>query len=795
MRFQSFATGFKKVRILLILLCMAANHASAAALFTKAKRVETSKHDFEGEIKPLLGKYCYGCHGETKQKADLSLQAYENLAAVLTNRPVWERVLHNVQTREMPPENKAQPTEAERELITQWIEAEVLNFDCDSPDPGRVTLRRLNRAEYNNTIRDLLGIDFHPAEDFPTDDTGYGFDNNGDVLSLPPILLEKYMAAAERILEAALVTDFSTNGPTKRLAAARLPATTGNPLIRGFHLGREGEVYTTNQFPRTGDYVFRVRAYGEQAGSEPARMELRVDGKKVKTFDVTAVKKSPAVYETHFTATEGPRRIAAAYINNYVNNDDPDPSNRDRNLIVEYLEITGPSGPVVLPETHKRIFPKATPMDPRDRRDYGREIIKRFTERAFRRTISNSELDRIVGFVDLALSEGENFESGVKLAMQAVLVSPHFLFRGELQSSSKKSTSVHPIDEFALASRLSFFLWSSMPDDELLRLAGRGKLRRNLDKQIKRMLNDEKSKALVENFAGQWLQIRNLEFVRPDEEKFPAFDDALRGTMRKETELFFESILKENRSVLDLLSADYTFVNERLANHYGLTGVSGDRFQRVGLKGTARGGILTHASILTLTSNPTRTSPVKRGKWVLENLLGSPPPPPPPNVPELAEGEGTALTGTLRQRMVQHSDDPNCSSCHARMDPIGFAFENFDGIGAWRNADEKLPIDASGELVTGEAFQGATELKQILASQKQLEFVRCFSEKLLTYALGRGLEMYDRCAVDEIINRASKRGYKMNDLIAAVIESVPFQMRRGEVMQAELPPEKETASR
>ncbi|MEO6035187.1 MAG: DUF1592 domain-containing protein, partial [Verrucomicrobiota bacterium] len=674
--------------------------------------------------------------------------------------------------------------EKERSLITKWIEADVFNCDCDHPDPGRVTFHRLNRTEYNNTIRDLLGVDFHPAEDFPADDTGYGFDNNGDVLSLSPILLEKYMAAAEKILDAAMITRFSTNGATKRIAATKMAATVGEPVSSGFRLSRNGEISTTNLFRETGEYLFRVRAYGEQAGDEPARMEIWAGGQKIKTFDVTATQSKPAIYEAPFSVPAGQQKIAVAYINNYVNKNDPDPSNRDRNLVVDYIEIIGPAGPVVLSETHQRIIPKAVPVAASERKQYAREIIGRFARRAFRRNVSASELDRIVQFVDLAQSEGENFESGIKLALEAILVSPHFLFRDEPQNNPNNSKSIHPIDEFALASRLSYFLWSSMPDAELLRLAERGKLRKNLDAQIKRMLTDKKSHALVENFAGQWLQIRNLDLVRPDQEKYPAFDDALRFAMRQETELFFESILKENRSVFDLLSADYTFVNERLAKHYGIPGVTGEAFQRVSLKGNpataTRGGILTQASILTLTSNPTRTSPVKRGKWVLENILGTPPPPPPPNVPELKEGKGTPLTGTLRQRMVQHRADPNCASCHARMDPIGFAFENFDGIGAWRKEDDKLPIDPSGELVTGEIFQGATELRQILVSQKQADFVHCFTEKLLTYALGRGLEMYDRCAVEKITKGAGKRGYKMNDVVAGIIESVPFQMRRGE---------------
>ncbi len=798
MRCQIVFQPFSIARAVVALLVLAFAPHSIAAVSGKSKHAGSAlPKSFEQDVKPLLGKYCYGCHGETKKKADLSLQTFENLAAVLKEKPIWEKVLHNVQTREMPPENKPQPSEAERALLTKWIEAEIFNCDCDHPDPGRVTLHRLNRTEYNNTIRDLLGVDFHPADDFPADDTGYGFDNIGDVLSLSPILLEKYLAAAEKILRKAIVTDFSTNGTTVRFEAGKIQSTTkdGNVQGRSYRLSREGEIFTSCNFPREGDYIFRARAFGEQAGREPPKMELKIDGEVLKTFDVAAVESAPATYEFPFHTSGGAKKIAAAYINNYYNKDEPDPDRRDRNLVIEYLEIIGPAGPPVLPESHQRIFTKAVPADTNERKTYAREVINNFVRRAYRRPISSGEVERLVRFVDLAQSEGENFESGIKLALQAVLVSPHFLFRGELQTDPNDSKSIHPIDEFALASRLSYFLWSSMPDDELVRLAEQGTLRKNLERQIRRMLGDKKSSALVENFAGQWLQIRNLNLVMPDSEKFPTFDDDLRADMRKETELFFASVLKENRSVFDFLTANYTFVNQRLASHYGIAGNFGEQFQRVSLKGTGRAGILTQGSILTLTSNPTRTSPVKRGKWVLENILGTPPPPPPPNVPNLEEEKGAALSGTLRQRMEQHRANPLCASCHARMDPIGFAFENFDGVGAWRKQDGDLPIDSTGELTSGETFRDATDLRKILASKKRDDFVRCLSEKLLTYALGRGMEMYDRCAIEQISKRLEKKGYKFNDLILEVVRSVPFQLRRGEQQIVSTPAEKDTASR
>ncbi len=745
---------------------------------------------YDATVKPLLEKYCYSCHGEKKHKADLSLHAFEKLTAsdLRTNQFIWEKVLNNVQNREMPPREKPQPSEVEREIISRWIEKEVFACDCNHPDPGRVTLRRLNRAEYNNTIRDLLGVEFQPARGFPADDTGYGFDNNGDVLSLSPILLEKYFAAADRILSTAILTDAATNGSVQRFDAAKLESTApGGAFAKSsYQLTREGEIYATHAFPQAGEYIFRVKAFGQQAGPDPARMNLLLDGVILKTFDVTAIQSSPATYEILFKTGSGPKRISAAYINNYVNRDDPDPENRDRNLVIDYLEIAGPKGPPIYPESHKIILSKPIPVRTEARRIYAREIIGKFARRAYRRPLARNELDQLTEFFEMAQTDGESFESGIRLAFQAVLVSPHFLFRGELQADPDNRRSSHAIDEFALASRLSYFLWSSMPDEELFRLAKRGQLRKNLEGQVRRMLRDKKSSALVENFVGQWLQIRNLNLVAPDPEKFPAFDEPLRLAMRKETELFFQSLLKGNRSVLEILGADYTFVNGSLARLYGLPKISGDKFQRVSLKGTSRSGILTHASILTLTSNPNRTSPVKRGKWVLENILGTPPPPPPPNVPDLKE-KGVAVTGTLRQRIEQHRSDPNCASCHARMDPLGFAFENFDGIGAWRKQDGGSEIDSSGELVSGESFTDSTELRKILMTTKKKEFVRCLTEKMLTYALGRGMEMYDRCAINDISNRIEKHDYKFAELIVEVARSVPFQMRRGEEHVAQVP--------
>jgi hypothetical protein len=434
-----------------------------------------------------------------------------------------------------------------------------------------------------------------------------------------------------------------------------------------------------------------------------------------------------------------------------------------------------------MPEQIETIFAeaKATAQSKPQPEAIARQIVTKFASRAWRRPVENAEVDKFMTLYNTSQKDGLSFEASVKLSMKAVLVSPHFLFRDEIQPDPDNPESVHPIDEYALASRLSYFLWSSMPDQELTDLAAHKKLRKQLDAQVRRMLATPKAQAFVDNFAGQWLEIRNLKFVEPDKTLYPDFDDNLRDAMLKETDLFFASVVHENRSVLDFLNADYTFVNGRLAKLYGITNVTGDEFQRVSLDGTPRRGVFTQASVLTVTSNPTRTSPVKRGKWVLEELLGTPPPPPPPVVPEL-KNDGQPVSGTLREQMVQHRADPTCASCHARMDPIGFGLENFDGIGAWRDKEGEFAIDSSGKLVSGESFKGPAELSNILATTKRDFFVRCLTEKMLTYALGRGTEYYDRVPIQKITADLAKNQYKFSTLVLDVVNSLPFLMRRGE---------------
>ncbi|MBE7503172.1 MAG: DUF1592 domain-containing protein [Verrucomicrobiales bacterium] len=602
------------------------------------------------EVQSLFATYCFDCHGDRK-RAGLDLRQYPEVESVRTHRRIFEAVLQNLEQGLMPPANKPQPSPAERARAIAWLRHELFWVDCTRPDPGRVTLRRLNRTEYNYTLRDLTGVDLRPADDFPMDDIGYGFDNIGDVLSLSPVLFDRYLTAAERVLDAAVVT--------------------ASPL------------------------------------------------------------------------------------------------------------------PAELPPSHRRLFFTEPAADtPEAWRASAGEILGAFARRAYRRPVTAGEVAGLLRFYEMARADGESFTASVRVALSAVLVSPHFLFREATPEATPEANveagSVQPVDEFVLASRLSYFLWSTMPDETLLALAERGELRRNLEAQVRRLLADPRADALVEHFAGQWLQFRTLAVVAPDPRAYPEFDEPLRTAMRRETELFVQTILREDRSVLEFLDADWTYVNARLARHYGLDEVEGDAFRRVSLVGTARGGVLTQGSFLTLTSNPTRTSPVKRGKWVLDNLLGDPPPPPPPGVPELEESNDTQLSGTLRERMEQHRADPLCASCHALMDPIGFGFENFDGIGAWRDREGEHAIDPAGALASGQSFRGPAELKRVLLTAKREEFLRCLASKLLTYALGRGLEYYDRCAVDETVHALKAGEHRFSALVLGVVNSAPFQLRRAE---------------
>ena len=723
---------------------------------------------YDDTVAPLLTRFCNECHAGDTPEAGVHLDDRHPDLAKTIDRGLWLKVLRQIEGGVMPPEGCAMPTEEERKTLVAWIRDSALTPDCSLGErPGRVTLRRLNRAEYDNTVRDLFGIDVRVAADFPSDDVGYGFDNIGDVLSMPPVLFERALEAAEKVARAAIVTGEIESAPVQRGA--------------GGTLGSEGEIGQDFDFPAEGEYLFRANASGDQAGPDPVRMGFRIAGREEHVVDVPNRRRSPKDYELRMRLPAGRQRFAVAFLNDYYNPEAENPKQRDRNLHLESLSVIGPLGLVdaALPASHRRIFATPVPpgLDAAAERGAVVANLQPLVSRAFRRPATAAEVDRLAGIYAAARSSGETIERAMQVAVTAMLVSPSFLF---LVEADPPPGEVRRLGDHELASRLSYFLWSSMPDETLMAAADRGELRSDeqIVAQARRMLADPKSRALVDNFAGQWLQLRTLSAFSPDRARFPAFDDELRQAMRRETEEFFAAIVREDRSIVEFLDADSTFVNERLAKHYGIEGVTGDEFRRVAVNRDQRGGLLGQASILAVTSNPTRTSPVKRGRWVLENLLAAPPPPPPPNVPELPTS-GEALTGTLRQRMEQHRANPSCAACHRLMDPLGFGLENFDAIGAWRSEDGGAPVDPSGELPDGRRFAGPAELRQVLVARRG-EFRRCLTEKLFTYALGRGVEYYDACAVERIAAATEAGGDRFVAMVAGIVTSAAFRERESD---------------
>lgn len=734
------------------------------------------------QVRPLLETYCYSCHGPRNQLGGLGLHVYETTAQVRTERAVWNEVYHRVDRGVMPPPGRPQPTEAERAQLLGWLHDTLYRVDCDAPrHPGRVTARRLNRAEYNNTIRDLFRVYLSPADDFPSDEVGYGFDNIGDVLSLPTLLMEKYLAAAEQITGAALVTT-DPLGERLRYEAEACEIVNGNAGGGVVMFSSTGEIVIPVVSERAGPWRITVAGWGQQAGPEVCRAGLFLDGQLLAQVAIPATNRRTEAYLVETDLPAGRHELRVRFINDYYQPDAPDPAQRDRNLAMDWVELQGPAQPPVPPPfSHRRII-VASPAESSDAAwtTAASQILAKFGSRVWRRPLQPAEVDRLARYAVLARREGDTFAKGIELALQAMLVSPHFLYRVEPDPEA----GVRDLTSWELASRLSYFLWSSMPDERLFELAEQDRLRepKVLAAEAARMLQDPKSTALAENFAAQWLQLRNLEIVQPDPVRFARFDDRLRHAMRGETLRFFQYIVAEDRSVLEFIDSDYAFLNERLAEHYGIAGVRGEQFRQVKLtpaQQRQRGGVLTQASVLTVTSNPTRTSPVKRGKFVMENLLGTPPPEPPANVPPLDESDAAMLTGSLRERMEQHRKDPNCAVCHIEMDAIGFGFENYDAIGGWRTQDGPFAIDPAGELPGGRAFQTPADLRRLLRLDRD-GFVRCLTEKLLTYALGRGLEYYDTCVVNDLAASCRAAEYRFGALIEGIVTSDAFRRRAGE---------------
>lgn len=888
----------------------------------RAQAEAAAEAHFKRELWPFIAKNCIVCHGNERQAGDLNLAPFEKLSSLSEHREDWKLMVQMVESGDMPPADVPErlippgglpnPSVEERNAAAKWIRGEFARADAAiKPLAGRVTARRLNRAEYNNTIQDLLGIKLWPADDFPQDDASHGFDNIADSLSLSPVLMEKYMTAAERAARTAIFGPEVLPPATKKLEQLEGPVLNRTEVPKEYDvtgLNTDRSLHAIHRFPVDGEYVFRVTARGfRPLGSNPLELGLWLDGKLVTELQVDPKEDGPSLLggrqdlfgkpqEFRMFVPAGDHWVAATVLRMFEGlppiYNGPNPSKRnppqnvavqsgpapaegarprdgaqaaavaqaqpapaaaareggdapatpapavaavprdgaaapatpaaannnavalatpanpnapaaetppagrgrggrggrnrgnglapiDTQIGIDYVDIIGPYKQTQGPSAES--MAKLYPRENFDRAAPGaaREVLARFLPRAFRRPVTREEIAKYVALHDMVRKSGDSFEEGLAVALQAVLVSPDFLYRIERDPPADKPEA--PITEHELATRLSYFLWSSTPDDELLEAATRGTLRQPavLEKQIRRMLQSPKAAALAKNFAGQWLQTRAMESVTPDFTMFPEFDAYLRMSMQRETELFFEHIVREDRSILDFLDANYSFLNERLAGFYGVPGVKGTEFRKVDLTGTPRAGVLTHASVLTVSSYATRTSPVLRGKWILDNILNDPPPPPPANVPALEETIKGKPDAALRDQLELHRKAPACAGCHVRMDPLGVGLENFNAIGAWRTQDGKLPVDASGKLPDGRSFNGPAELRAVLRSDSKL-FAACLAEKMLVYALGRGLEAHDRPTLKELTARLEKNDYRFSALVLEIVNSLPFQKRTSE---------------
>jgi mono/diheme cytochrome c family protein len=733
----------------------------------------------------LIEENCVVCHNQKSKTAGVSLQGL-NFDNVGDNAALWERVLRKVRTGQMPPPGAPRLEASDSAAFVNWLEGALDRAARLNPDPGRPAVHRLNRTEYSNAIRDLLAVDINPGAALPVDDSGYGFDNIGEVLTISPALLEKYISAARKVSRLA-AGDTEIKPSEERFQ----PRRTGRSerVSDDLPFYSRGGLSFQYYFPLDGEYLIRVKTPANVDVGAPAqfyetRLPVKAGLRAVGvTFPREGAKIEPALPGIR---RGGPQGMTTTAIAQTIPLDlwlDGARIKRFEVLDTTPIEVVTVSGPFNANgrgETPSRakIF-VCRPAREKEESACAKQILATTARRAFRRPVTDADLNPLMAFYERGRRE-RDFDYGVQSAIEAMLVSPDFLFRVERDPKTAAPGAVYRLNDFELASRLSFFLWSSIPDDELLNLAEQGKLKDPLvlRRQTRRMLDDPRSQAFVSNFGGQWLHLRNLETITPDPDIFPNFDEGLRQSFRRETELFFESILRENRSVFDLLDANYTFLNQRLAEHYGVRGVYGSQFRRVALSDPNRSGLLGQGSILTVTSYPNRTSIVQRGKWILENLLGAPPPPPPPDVPDLKPRGKDGRLLSMREQMDTHRANPVCASCHARMDPIGFALENYDAVGRWRTKDAGAVIDASGKLPDGTKFNGPAELKKILLTGHRDEFVTTVTEKLLTYALGRGLEAYDAPAVRAIMREAARDDYRLPALINAIINSKPFQMRK-----------------
>ncbi len=809
---------------------------------------------FNREIKPMLDEHCYGCHGGGIDKGGVTLDEFST-AAELKDHPLWLRALKNVRSGIMPPATEPHLPSAEAAKLVEWIKRQAFELDPAKPDPGHVTVRRLNRAEYRNTVRDLTGVDFDTKLAFPTDDSGHGFDNIGDVLTVSPMLLEKYLDTAQEIIGKALpagptaVAEVSVSGrefvpvaggpePANVFSAEHpAPITAGSAVELSYCT--PVVVTAKHRVAHAGSYqlVLDLRAverYVEnQFDYNRCRFVFKADGEKVFEREFSREGGKPLSYTINREWAPGEHELTCEI--QVVG--EPKPQLRQLRLRVNAVVVRGPMAKEfwVTPKDYARFFPQPVPADLAARRTYAGEILQRFATHAFRRPVDAKTVTRLVALAEQIFSSPDaTFEAGIAQAMVAVLASPRFIFREE-EVEPLREGQTHPfVDEYALASRLSYFFWSTMPDAELFQLAGEHRLRTALPAQITRMLKDPRADELVKNFTGQWLQARDVSTVALDSEAIflrehppskefrearaairriseipdikrtpedlaalaearrirtegskkvtaPQLSGKLREAMQEETEMLFAHILKEDRPLTELIDSNYTFLNEDLAKHYGISGVTGRNMRKVMLPpDSPRGGVLTQGTVLAVTSNPTRTSPVKRGVFILDAILGTPPAPPPPDIPALEDAASPEKLRqmTLRETLALHASNPVCASCHSRMDPLGLALENFNALGQWRTQEMNRPIESAGQLITGEKFADIRELKRILATGHRTDFFRNVSEKLLTYALGRGVTYADTDTLDQLVARLEAADGRPLALIAGIVESAPFQQRR-----------------
>ncbi|MES2624689.1 MAG: DUF1592 domain-containing protein [Pseudomonadota bacterium] len=780
----------------------------AASLFAATAHAQTSMPAQQAE---LLDTYCTKCHNEEDWAGSLDLNLISR-DDVVSDAETWEKVMRKFRGNMMPPKGNDRPNDNEKAKFVSWLQGSLDSAILAHPNPGKSSLHRLNRTEYGNAIRDLLGLQVDISEFLPADDEGYGFDNIADVLRTSPSLLEQYLQASRKITELAI------GDPNIAPISKVYKVTPDLPQaqhIPGLPLGTRGGILIEHNFPLDAEYdinsVLTRSIVGYTFGLEwPHQFEISVDGEQVFVAQVggeednlrsdqnmsAAADLIDARLKTRIPVTAGHHQVAVTFIQkNAAESHEPlELHTRDLDLqnmngvpSLDYVDIVGPFNSTGSGETTSRskIF-SCYPEAAADEKTCAIEILGSIGKRAYRRALEDADLNMIMSFYEDSAENG-GFERGIQTALRFILTSPEFLFRSEPDPDSVTPGEVYALSDQALASRLSFFLWSSIPDDELLDLAAKNQLNepKIFDQQVERMLRDPKAIALVDNFAAQWLFLRNLKSINPDTRTFPNFDDKLRQAFRTETTLFITSIMQNDSSILDMINADYTYVNDRLAQHYGIPNIYGSHFRRVQQTDPNRRGLLGHGSVLTVTSYPNRTSPVLRGKWVLENMIGAPPPSPPPNVPALDENTPGLAALSVRDRLVQHRADPACSGCHAVMDPLGFSLENFDAIGRYRAKDASGVIDSSGELADGTPVKDAISLEQTLMQHPEY-FVDTFTEKLLTYALGRGLEYYDMPVVRAITEQAEDQDYRFSAIIKGIVSSVPFRMKQADAKNSSL---------